>query len=243
MITENLKQKDLRQLVDNVVEIDSYASKMGNDEDIITVTFSVTYKTAADDLIDFIESGYQFVMDADQSNGELADGKYRVFAELARDSHAPKNIEELLYGVGKLADINQFKFKYYKSFKTFEVSAETLARVIPSSAKEYRNKIDTNVLENYEEFFKSSMLESISMPDDTIMFKRAYRTPLSLRFISSGDKLSVMESITDRISINPVDVSEILFLTKYVGNYNITKFGKNTFVFENKGHAVVVEMR
>ena len=36
------------------------------------------------------------------------------------------------------------------------------------------------------------------------------------------------------------DVSEILFLTKFIGDYNITKID-NTFVFENNGYAVALE--
>jgi hypothetical protein len=87
------------------------------------------------------------------------------------------------------------------------------------------------------------MLESISMSDGYITFKRVYRDPLELKFITSGDKHSILESIADRISINPVDMSEVLFLTKYIGNYNITKFGTNTFVMENKGHAIITEMK
>jgi hypothetical protein len=35
-------------------------------------------------------------------------------------------------------------------------------------------------------------------------------------------------------------MSEILYYTKYVGNYNITKIG-SSFVFENDGYAVVLE--
>jgi len=35
-------------------------------------------------------------------------------------------------------------------------------------------------------------------------------------------------------------MSEIMYFTKYVGNYNITKIG-NTFVFENGKYAVALE--
>jgi hypothetical protein len=36
------------------------------------------------------------------------------------------------------------------------------------------------------------------------------------------------------------DISEVLFYTKYIGNFNITKIG-SSFVFENNGYAVVLE--
>ena len=44
-----LQAGDLVHLVDNVLEIDSYKSKMGDDANIITVSFSVKNKHAADD--------------------------------------------------------------------------------------------------------------------------------------------------------------------------------------------------
>ena len=34
----------------------------------------------------FVESGYDFVLDADKTSGEQADGKFRVFVELERNN-------------------------------------------------------------------------------------------------------------------------------------------------------------
>ena len=60
-----LQQYDLRDLVDNILEIDGYKSKMGADKDIVTVAFATKTKESADDLASFIERGYTFVLDAD----------------------------------------------------------------------------------------------------------------------------------------------------------------------------------
>jgi hypothetical protein len=49
----------------------------------------------------------------------------------------------------------------------------------------------------------------------------------------------MLENIKEKINVN--DYAEILFLTKYVGDYNITKFGKRTLTFENKDKILVVE--
>ena len=40
----SLRQDDLHDLVDHIIEIDSYKSKMGSDSDIITVAFSTKTK-------------------------------------------------------------------------------------------------------------------------------------------------------------------------------------------------------
>ena len=58
----SLQQHDLRDLVDNILEIDSYKSKMGADKDIVTVAFATKTKESADDLASFMERGYTFVL-------------------------------------------------------------------------------------------------------------------------------------------------------------------------------------
>ena len=71
-----LRQNDLEFTVDNIFEIDSFKSKMGDDKDIVTLSFSVKGEQPAKDLVNFIETGYTYVLDADKTSGEQADGKY-----------------------------------------------------------------------------------------------------------------------------------------------------------------------
>lgn len=240
-LTESsLHKGDLRNLVSNIFEVDSYSSKMGDDENIITLSFTVESRAPAEDLISFIEKGYKFILDADMSPGELSNGKYRVFVELERKSSVIDELADLLYGLEKLTDITSFKFRYYKSFNSEDATEENMRRMIPVSAEEYNNKIKTQTYENFQNFFNKSYLESIDMLDDHIKFKKVYGDPVNFKFIKSGPKQQVLESVTDKLSINYNDMSEVLFLTKYIGNYNITKFG-DKFVFENNDYAIVLE--
>ena len=55
---EGLKSEDLKDLIKNIFEVDSYKSKMGEDENVVVLTFEVTGHQAALDLVDFIEKGY-----------------------------------------------------------------------------------------------------------------------------------------------------------------------------------------
>ena len=80
-----LQQNDLVDLVSEVIEIDSDKSKMGSDADIITITFSTISRESAQDLTNFFERGYTFVLDADATSSEQTDGTYKVFVELERD--------------------------------------------------------------------------------------------------------------------------------------------------------------
>ena len=113
-----LRHGDLRNLVDDIIEIDSYQSKMGADEDVTTISISVKNKPAADDLMNFVEKGYDFVLDSEVTSGEQADGMYRVFIEIDRSRRIADEIMTVMNGVKKLADLDDFKFRYYKSFRS-----------------------------------------------------------------------------------------------------------------------------
>jgi len=52
---------------------------MGEDRDIVVLGFHVRDKNPAADLMEFIERGYTYILDADMSTGEESDGQYQVF--------------------------------------------------------------------------------------------------------------------------------------------------------------------
>ena len=63
-MTESLRKDDLRFLVKKVFEIDAYKSKIGDDYDVVVLSFTVDEEDPATDLENFIEMGYDFVLDA-----------------------------------------------------------------------------------------------------------------------------------------------------------------------------------
>lgn len=237
---DSLRAGDLKLLVNHIFEVDSFQSKMGDDKDVVVLSFTVEDKEPANDLVSFIEKGYQFVLDADVTPGELSNGKYKVFVELERNRHIAENIAEILYGVGKLADIENFKFRYYKSFDSKDAVLETLSEIIPNNPQDYEQRIQERKLESYQHFFSNSMVESIAIDNDVIEFKKIYAEPLRMKFVKQGETKQVLESLTDRVAVGINDMADVMYLTKYLGNYNITKLG-NRYMFENKGRAVILE--
>lgn len=235
---DSLQAGDLRDLVRHIFEIDSYKSKMGEDKDVVVLSFTVEETEPAQDLVNFIEKGYQFVLDADATPGELEDGKYRVFVELERDRHIAENIQNILYGVSKLTGIDNFKFRYYKSFNSIDAVKEQLDTYIPKSPQEYEQRIQEIKLENYENFFSKSLLENIYVNDNIFKFKKIYADPVSFKFVRSGRRKDVIETIEEKINVE--GWPEVIFLTKYFGDYNITKYGSK-IVFEDNDFAVVME--
>ena len=237
---EGLLAGDLTRLVDNIVEIDGYASKMGEDKDIVVLAFTIGNQRAADDLLDFVENGYEFVLDADASPGELSDGKYKVFVEIERNRRIAQQILELLDGIEKLADVDNFKFRYYKSFHSVDADESNLDKMIPKTKDDYEITIQENVMNNFSNFFGRSYLESVSVDHEDIIFQKKFSGPLRLRIKDFGAKEEIYTNIEGPIMLEGSAMSEIMYFTKYVGNYNITKVG-NTFVFENGEYAVAME--
>ncbi len=96
---------DMVDQIGKTITVDEYSAKMGKDKDIVTVTFTVHSKLAAEDLVTWFERGYDFVLDASISEGELEPGKWLVFAELDRRSKVPNRIITLLSDLETLTDI------------------------------------------------------------------------------------------------------------------------------------------
>ena len=69
-LCEALNYKDMEGMIKPTVHVDEFASKMGDDDDIIVLSFFVRSKEAARDLVSWFEKGYDWVMDADTSPGE-----------------------------------------------------------------------------------------------------------------------------------------------------------------------------
>jgi hypothetical protein len=240
MINESLREYDLRNFVSRIVEIDSFKSKIGDDEDIIVIAFTVDHEDPAKDLENFIEMGYDFVLDADVSPGELDDGTYKVYVEFERTRHAADQIREVLDGVEKITGIDNFKFRYFKSFKSQDATLENLETSIPKDKESYRISTQRNKLENFQEFFINSFAEEIKLLDESISFKKIFGDTIKFKIVTSGTKQDVYEAVKGPIVLENKDMAEVMFLTKYIGNYNITKVG-NVFIFENSNYAVVLE--
>ena len=117
-LSENLHAEDLRDLVKKVFEIDSFKSKIGEDEDVCVLSFSVDDKEAAEDLENFIEMGYSFVLDSDVTPGETDEGTFRVYVEIERTRHIGEQIFEIIEGVEKITGLDNLRFRYFKNLFT-----------------------------------------------------------------------------------------------------------------------------
>jgi hypothetical protein len=141
-ILETVEQGDLARLLRNELHVDQFKSKMGTDVDVIVLSFKIKDKEPAVDLVDFIEKGYEWVLDSDISSGEKQDGDYLVFVELPRDKDAPDRIMRLIADTNNLSKLKMedWHWKYHKELKDYDLTEERLAAVIPLTAEAYNVK-------------------------------------------------------------------------------------------------------
>ena len=84
---------------------------------------------------------------------------------------------------------------------------------------------------NYKNFFTNSYAENIDLKDKTLTVKNTYQQPVSFEVVDFGKDIDIKESI------NMEDMAEVIWLTKYLGDYNINKYGRD-LVLENQGYVL-----
>ena len=238
-LNEGLRPLDLENMISGLFEIDSHKSKMGEDRDVCVLTFKVKDRHPAKDMMEFIEKGYPFVLDSDVSAGENSDGDYFVFVELNRTPDIAEQIKDLTYGIKKLTGVDNWKFRYHKMGNDFEVTTEALKKVIPPTPTDYDAHLNNIRTEGVKKFFNKTLMDSLTLENDIITIHKPFNQKIQLRLINQGDQ-TVLENNTDPVALDTGSASEVFWLTKVLGDYNITKLGE-TLVFDNNGQKMLLQ--
>lgn len=133
---------DLVDVLQPWVHVDEYRSKLGRDDKNCVISFAVDDPVAAEDLVNFLERGYEFVLDADVSNSEVSNGRWLVFVEIRRLSslftHLEKILKDLEAACGHKS--NQWRFRYQKQKEYQDLNKENFEREVPLSSRSYRRQ-------------------------------------------------------------------------------------------------------
>jgi hypothetical protein len=142
ILNEGLDYHDLEGIVIPRITVDEYAAQMGKDSEIVTIAFIVKNKQAGEDLSDWFERGYDFVLDAQVSDGELSSGTYLVFVEMNRRTTVPERIITLLEDLETLTDIPLKDWTVIVDDEEYEPDAGVLEQVITLSPHQYREEVE-----------------------------------------------------------------------------------------------------
>ena len=126
--------------IEPTVSVDEYAAKAGRDADIVTLAFTVNSEAAGNDLVDWFERGYDWIIDASISEGELSPGKYLVFVEMKRRTKVPERIVELIDDLETLTDLKIKDWTVNINEEDYDADEEVLKQLIPISPHEYREE-------------------------------------------------------------------------------------------------------
>lgn len=147
LLSENLEYKEMVGMLKPTLHIDEFASKMGDDDDIAVISFFVRSKAAARDLMNWFEKGYDSVLDADVSPGEISPGRFLVFLEMRRRSNLGDKIQVMLDDLNTLTEFEPKDWSMHYDDQQYPWSVEQFERVVPLSPKEYRQRKESELNE------------------------------------------------------------------------------------------------
>jgi len=225
----SLQPNDLENYVSEIFSVDSFKSKMGNDKNISVLAFEVRDQEPAKDLMNFIEKGYDFVLDADISSGENNKGKYNVFVEMERDRHLPERIDTILDEVSRLTGIKEWKFRYYKNIESNAFDKNQAESVIPLNKDSYDSMVEEYHQTELDRFFNRGVTEQRYVKENIIEFGRHASGKVRMEVVEEGPTEELLTKYAGAVSLDETSMSEVLFLTKFMGNYNIQKIEDNLF--------------
>jgi len=241
LLREGLRPNDLEDMIFDKFEIDAFESKMGDDRDVCVLSFKARERNPARDMMEFIEKGYGYVLDADVSSGEDTKGYYHVFVELPRTTNLPKQIKEIVEGIKNLTAIESWKFKYYKDHKTHELSEESISSVIPMSAGDYDMMLENIRVESIQRFFSKTYKETIVVEGNRITINKPFGVKVSFDLVSFGSRDDLQADLTETMKLDTKSAAETMWLTKILGDFNISKYGES-FVLENGKKAMKIRI-
>ena len=176
-LNEGLGYKDLAGMMKSTIYIDDFSSKMGDDDEIVVASFYVRDRQAAVDLINWFEKGYDFVLDADMSPGEVKPNRFLVYIELKRRNYTGDNIAALLDDFNTLTEYEGDGWTMGYQGKEMPFTVKTFNRLVPTSPKTYRER---------EEFELNEMRTAAGIPNKTIYNKGKKDKALEKFLLNAG---------------------------------------------------------
>lgn len=146
-LVEGLEYKDLETMLKPTIHIDEFASKMGDDDDVAVLSFYVRDAQAAQDLVSFFEKGYEWVLDAETSDGEVKANRYLVYVEMKRRNSLADQVVEMIEDLESLTEHEVKDWILHYNFKDYKLSKEEIQRVVPLSPHAYRIYKEKNLNE------------------------------------------------------------------------------------------------
>jgi hypothetical protein len=171
LINESLDHLDMEGHVTTILGIDEYKSQIGQDSDIVVLNFLVSGEQVGNDLVDWLERGYDWIIDAEVSPGEVFGSKYMVFAEMNRRSTAPRRIMEILDDLKTLVGVDSSEWQLKIDGKKIPASIEAIHNNVILDANEYRAN-EEQELNEWREIAGLTTVKTQEIDEDLVAWQR-----------------------------------------------------------------------
>jgi hypothetical protein len=90
-----------------------------------------------------------------------------------------------------------------------------------------------------ERFFNQTAFENIQLDEDSnVTISKAYSGSVTLKLLAFGNYSEVKDSLPGGIQLDEASQSQVTFLEKYLGNYEIHKIA-DKFLVRNGNKAII----
>jgi hypothetical protein len=120
------------------------------------------------------------------------------------------------------------------------MTQESLTKVIPPTPEEYDRHLNKIQTEGIKRFFSKTLMDNLTLEGDIITIHKPFDRQVKLRMVKEASTDSILEGVVDTITMDDAATSEVFWLTKVLGDYNINKVG-DKFMFDNGGQAMLLQ--
>lgn len=240
-INEGLQAKDLEHFVSNLFLVDTYKSKMGEDRDVAVLSFRVKDRLPALDLMEFLERGYEYVLDADISSGEESDGRYSVFVEIERNKRLPERVSEMIGGIARLTGINEWRYRYHKEWHSKAFTVENLSAEVPLDADSYDTFLHESEVKTIKNFLNQAVYDEIVIKENVVTLVKPFDNSITFELRDIGGYKEVMARAEGSLKLDEQALAETVYLNKIFGDYEIIKLGEN-FMVRKDNEALLIKI-
>lgn len=175
-LNEGLEYKCMVDMLKPTLHIDEFESKIGEDDQYVVLSFFVNNELVAKDLVQWFETGYEYVIDADKSEGEIQPNRYLVFVEIKRRTRIIGQIGEMLEDLETLTDFSIEDWEIEYEGVKYKYDPQVLSDVLILSPQTYREmkEMDLNEMRQVSGIRTKNVYET---PDKDM---NAYRTLANL---------------------------------------------------------------
>jgi hypothetical protein len=91
--------------------------------------------------------------------------------------------------------------------------------------------------ESLKQFFNKTLMDDLTLDNSIITIHKPYDQKINLKWINENDPQAVVEGA---INLDEESTAEVFWLTKVLGDYDISKFG-DRFLFTNGDCAMLLQ--